>query len=310
MKAVLALALLCIFQLASATQESSNLVNSENTLSEAGESLLDREARDAKKRKKAKKSKKGNGRKKKSKKSKKKNGKGKGKGRKSILKNSGRTTDQCFIDLVTKTKKFNKAQSEHRLAKRIISWGKLMKNKKESSASTFNDSLEAIDGATNGGKGCDGDASMKEDSKKVHEKLKNCATTAGANCDEGKLSTPINATLLTSCNTTLDTFTKAFKACLIKSTAAEQCSCVQGLADPEATCLDFKSLNTAVKKQKDSCTKGTSEGSFGDCRKAEREAAKFTGKCKKSCGGSMTTMAPGGRRDLLRRLGHMKFNLN
>ena len=28
-----------------------------------------------------------------------------------------------------------------------------MKNKKESSASTFNDSLEAIDGATNGGKG-------------------------------------------------------------------------------------------------------------------------------------------------------------
>merc|ERR1712226_928477 len=183
MKAVLALALLCIFQLASATQESSNLVNSENTLSEAGESLLDREARDAKKGRKQKKKK--NGGRKKLKASKKKNKKGrgnrKGNGRSSL----GRTTDQCFIDLVTKTKKFNKAQTENRLAKRIMAWSKLMKNKKEKSASTFNDSLEAIDGATNGGKGCDGDASMKENSTKVHEKLKNCATTAGANCDEG-----------------------------------------------------------------------------------------------------------------------------
>ena len=36
-------------------------------------------------------------------------------------------------------------------------------------------------------------------------------------------------------------------------------------------------------------SQGTSAGSFGDCRKAEREAAKFTGKCKVSCGGPMTT---------------------
>ena len=46
-----------------------------------------------------------------------------------------------------------------------------------------------------------------------------------------------------------------FQACLTKATAALQCSCVQALADPAATCLDFKTLNTAVKAQKDSCTK-------------------------------------------------------
>merc|ERR1711935_1318799 len=302
MKAVLALALLCIFQLAWATEESNDLTNPENELSEAGETLLDREAREGKKganRSAKKGKKKGN------------NGNRRG-GRKNgdFRKIAGRTTDQCFIDLVAKTKKFNKAQSEHRLAKRIAAWSKLMKSKKNSSASTFSDSFDAIDGASGGGKGCDGDAASKEEAMKVHEKLKNCATTAGANCDEGKLATPIDATLLDTCTTTLDTFTKAFKACLIKATAALQCSCVQALADPADTCLDFKTLNTAVKAQKDSCTKGTSAGSFGDCRKAEREAAKFTGKCKVSCGGPMTTKAPGGRMDMLRRLGHMKLNLN
>merc|ERR1711935_706298 len=204
MKAVLALALLCIFQLAWATEESNDLTNPENELSEAGETLLDREARDAKKGKK-----KGN------------NGNRRGERKNGdFRKIAGRTTDQCFIDLVAKTKKFNKAQSEHRLAKRIAAWSKLMKSKKNSSASTFSDSFDAIDGASGGGKGCDGDAASKEEAMKVHEKLKNCATTAGANCDEGKLATPIDATLLDTCTTTLDTFAKDFKACLIKATAA------------------------------------------------------------------------------------------
>merc|ERR1711962_2002391 len=51
---------------------------------------------------------------------------------------SGRQ-DTCFADLVAKTKKFNKAQVEFRLAKRVESWGKLMKNKKSNAASTFAD---------------------------------------------------------------------------------------------------------------------------------------------------------------------------
>merc|ERR1719500_2526836 len=50
--------------------------------------------------------------------------------------------DTCFTDMVAKTKKFNKAQVEFRLAKRVESWGKLMKNKKNNSASTFSDALE------------------------------------------------------------------------------------------------------------------------------------------------------------------------
>merc|ERR1711935_531401 len=106
MKAVLALALLCIFQLASATEESNDLTNPENELSEAGETLLDREARDAKKGKK--KGKKGANRS--AKKGKKKGNNGnRGRGRNNGNKIQGRTTDQCFIDLVAKTKKFNKA---------------------------------------------------------------------------------------------------------------------------------------------------------------------------------------------------------
>merc|ERR1712010_236180 len=139
--------------------------------------------------------------------------------------------DTCFTDMVAKTKKFNKAQVEFRLAKRIKSWGKLMKNKKSNSASTFNDALEAMNDATEKGKSCDGDSSSLAEAKKVREKLANCATTARDNCDEGKLSIPINSTLVSSCNTTLGTFAKDFKECLTKSTDAEICTCVQGLTN-------------------------------------------------------------------------------
>merc|ERR1712032_1592963 len=54
--------------------------------------------------------------------------------RSSSASGSGRnTTGQCFTDMVAKTKKFNKAQVEFRLTKRIETWGKLMKNKKNNS---------------------------------------------------------------------------------------------------------------------------------------------------------------------------------
>jgi len=218
--------------------------------------------------------------------------------------------DQCFTDLVAKTKKFNKAQVEFRLAKRIKSWGKLMKNKKSNSASTFNDALEAMNDATEKGKSCDGDSSSLAEAKKVREKLANCATTAGDNCDEGKLSIPINSTLVSSCNTTLGTFAKDFKECLTKSTDAEICTCVQGLTNPGSECLNFKAMHDGVKSQKEKCTKGTEEGSFGDCRKQERMAAKFGNKCKKACPGpSVTTQAPAAsqRMKLLRRL-NQKLN--
>jgi len=229
---------------------------------------------------------------------------------------SGRnsSTGQCFTDLVAKTKKFNKAQVELRLANRVKSWGKLMKNKKNNSASTFADALEAMNEATGNGKGCDGDSSSFAEAKKVREKLANCSVSAGANCDEGKLSVPINSTLVSSCKTTLEAFAKDFKACLTKSTDAEICSCVQGLTNPSAECLDFKTMHDGVKAQKDKCTKGTEEGSFGDCRKQERMAAKFGNKCKKSCsgpgGGQATTQAPAGgqRMKLLRKVYNQKMN--
>merc|ERR1712001_23652 len=125
--------------------------------------------------------------------------------------------DTCFTDMVAKTKKFNKAQVEFRLAKRIESWGKLMKNKKNNSASTFSDALEAMNEATGNGKKCEGDSSSFAEAKKVREKLANCSVSAGANCDEGKLATPINSTLVSSCKTTLEAFAKDFKECLVKS---------------------------------------------------------------------------------------------
>lgn len=218
--------------------------------------------------------------------------------------------DQCFTDLVAKTKKFNKAQVEFRLAKRVESWGKLMKNKKNNSASTFGDALEAMNEATGNGESCEGDSSSLAEAKKVQEKLANCANSAGDNCDEGKLSIPINSTLVSSCKTTLETFAKDFKECLTKATDAEICACVQGLTNPGSECLDFKAMHDGVKAQKDKCTKGSEEGSFGDCRKQERMAAKFGNKCKKSCSGpSVTTQAPGAsqRMKLLRRLNQKLF---
>merc|ERR1711970_91533 len=69
--------------------------------------------------------------------------------RSSSANGSGRnTTGQCFTDMVAKTKKFNKAQVEFRLTKRIETWSKLMKNKKNNSASTFSDALDAMNDAT------------------------------------------------------------------------------------------------------------------------------------------------------------------
>merc|ERR1711962_1436981 len=69
----------------------------------------------------------------------------KGEARSSSRSARGRNTtgDTCFADLVAKTKKFNKAQVEYGLCKRVQTWGKLMKNKKNNSASTFADALEA-----------------------------------------------------------------------------------------------------------------------------------------------------------------------
>merc|ERR1712223_1081253 len=121
---------------------------------------------------------------------------------------SGRNTtgDTCFADLVAKTKKFNKAQVEYRLAKRVQTWGKLMKNKKTNAASTFADALEAMNDATGNGTGCDGDSASLAEAKEVQAKLANCSVSAGDNCDEGKLATPINSTLVSSCKDTLEAF--------------------------------------------------------------------------------------------------------
>merc|ERR1712193_351766 len=288
MKIVLALLVLCLFKFSLAERE--DVDNAETNL------VLERDAREAGKRcengdRKCKRKLK----KKKSRKSAKKGGKKKsGKGKKQRQSSEKKTAkklspkkrekkvrkqksmrrqggerasgrqDTCFADLVAKTKKFNKAQVEFRLAKRVESWGKLMKNKKSNAASTFADALEAMNDATGNGTGCDGDSASLEEAKKVQAKLANCSTSAGDNCDEGKLATPINSTLVSSCKDTLEAFAK-----------------------------DFKAMHDGVKAQKEKCTKGSEEGSFGDCRKQERMAAKFGNKCKQSCpGGSVTTMAP------------------
>merc|ERR1711990_288321 len=335
MKIVLALLVLCLFQFSLAEQE--DIDNAETNL------VLERDVREAGRKnckgkncsKRGKKSRKERKRKKGGKKSRKSNvrkssvqkkgGKKSGKrpnpnkkklkaGRSSSRSGSGRNTtgDTCFTDLVAKTKKFNKAQVEYRLAKRVQTWGKLMKNKKTNAASTFADALEAMNDATGNGTGCDGDSASLAEAKEVQAKLANCSVSAGDNCDEGKLASPIDATLVSTCKDTLEAFAKDFKVCLTKSSDAEICSCVQGLTNPGDECLDFKTMHDGVKAQKDKCTKGTEAGSFGDCRKQERMAAKFGNKCKKACpGGSVTTMAPARsqRMKLLRRL-NQKLNFH
>merc|ERR1711899_657063 len=341
MKIVLALLVLCLFQFSLAEQEDVDNVETnlvlERDAREAGKKCDngDRKCKRRQKKKKSRKSAKKGG--------KKKSGKGKKQRQRSGNKLSpkkrekkvrkqksmkrqggarsssrgqirGRNTtgDTCFADLVAKTKKFNKAQVEYRLCKRVQTWGKLMKNKKNNSASTFADALEAMNDATGNGTGCDGDSASLAEAKEVQAKLANCSTSAGDNCDEGKLATPIDATLVSTCKDTLEAFAKDFKVCLTKSSDAEICSCVQGLTNPGDECLDFKTMHDGVKAQKDKCTKGTEAGSFGDCRKQERMAAKFGNKCMKTCpGGSVTTMAPARsqRMKLLRRL-NQKLNFH
>merc|ERR1712004_689769 len=298
MKIVLALLVLCLFQFSLAELEDvdnaeTNLVL-ERDIREAGKNCPKgtegKKCRKRQKKRKSRKSTKRGGKKQKS-----------GKGRK-LRQRNGKNA----------SKKINQAQVEFRLAKRVESWGKLMKNKKSNAASTFADALEAMNDATGNGTGCDGDSASLEEAKKVQAKLANCSTSAGDNCDEGKLATPINSTLVSSCKDTLEAFAKDFKDCLTKSSDAEICSCAQGLTNPGDECLDFKAMHDGVKAQKEKCTKGSEEGSFGDCRKQEHIAAKFGNKCKQSCpGGSVTTMAPARsqRMKLLRRL-NQKLNFH
>merc|ERR1712038_1082633 len=158
MKIVLALLVLCLFQFSLAEQE--DIDNAETNL------VLERDVREAgRKRCTGKNCKKG-GKKSRKERKRKKGGKipnlknenkkklkagrrQKGEARSSSRSASGRNTtgDTCFADLVAKTKKFNKAQVEYRLCKRVQTWGKLMKNKKNNSASTFADALEAMNDA-------------------------------------------------------------------------------------------------------------------------------------------------------------------
>merc|ERR1712018_1253 len=189
MKIVLALVVLCLFQFSLAEQK--DVDNAETNL------VLERDVREAgkkcdngdrkckrKQNKKKQRSEKKTGKKLRPKKREKKVRKQKSMRRQGGERASGRQ-DTCFADLVAKTKKFNKAQVEFRLAKRVESWGKLMKNKKSNAASTFADALEAMNDATGNGTGCDGDSASLEEAKKVQAKLANCSTSAGDNCDEG-----------------------------------------------------------------------------------------------------------------------------
>merc|ERR1711928_112437 len=226
MKIVLALLVLCLFQFSLAEQEDVDNVETnlvlERDVREAGKKCdngdrkCKRKQRKRKSRKNAKKGgkkKSGKGKKQRQRSEKKLSPKNREKVRKqksmrrqggagarskgSQERASGRQ-DTCFADLVAKTKKFNKAKVEFRLANRVESWGKLMKNKKSNAASTFADALEAMNDATGNGTGCDGDSASLEEAKKVQAKLANCSTSAGDNCDEGKLATPINSSLVSS----------------------------------------------------------------------------------------------------------------
>merc|ERR1711899_612231 len=196
MKIVLALLVLCLVQFSLAEQEEIDNVETnlvlERDAREAGKKCDngDRKCKRRQKKKKSRKNAKKGGKKKsgKGKKQRQRSGKKTGKqlspkrnGKKVRKQNSlkrqggarssskqrasGRQ-DTCFADLVAKTKKSNKAQVEFRLAKRVESWGKLMKNKKSNAASTFADALEAMNDATGNGTGCDGDSASLQKPRK------------------------------------------------------------------------------------------------------------------------------------------------
>lgn len=196
-----------------------------------------------------------------------------------------------------------------------------MEAKKENAANnTFGDALAALDESTNGGKECGEDGSEDADTKKIHDKLKGCGASAGSKCDISNITLPTEA-LLTECKTLLTAFSTDFKKCLTGDSAtasATQCTCIQGLTVPKDACLDNATARKDLLAQKNKCTKGDEEGSFGDCRKAEREAAKAANKCRPKTGckrpnmPTMTTGAPSGRVNFLKQLSqrHLKFNLH
>merc|ERR1711899_451041 len=149
MKIVLALLVLCLVQFSLAEQEEvgnaeTNLVL-ERDAREAGKKCDNGDRKGKKKSGKGKKQRQRSGKKTGKQLSQKKNGKKvrkqnslkrQGGARSSSKQRASGRQDTCFADLVAKTKKFNKAQVEFRLAKRVESWGKLMKNKKSNAAST------------------------------------------------------------------------------------------------------------------------------------------------------------------------------
>jgi len=206
----------------------------------------------------------------------------------------GRNTSECTTEtFATKTKKFNRVQTELRLARRVVSFYKQLTNKNNVSSSTFDESLAALNSSTSAGTSCAG-GNLTE-AKGVYDTLSNCSKSAAAACDPGNVTVAVNTSLAKSCDSPLETYSKAFKKCLINSTTA--CTCVSALAEPSDNCLNFKDMQNAVKIQKQICTKGSISNNFAACRKAQREAAKSVNNCK-DCSVMTTTASSSGRRRL------------
>merc|ERR1740123_2951781 len=182
------------------------------------------------------------------------------------------------------------------MAMRIIGWKKNMGRKKDKAATTFGDSADALDAATNGGQTC-GSGKPDPATLKALAKLKNCSTRAAALCEDST----VNDTGADACKTKFEAYIKAFEACV----KTPSCDCFTALTPVESSCK-FNDANTAAKALKDKCFKSDTPGSFGDCSGALKKASGKIGKCGLGVGtGAVGTTTKSARN--LRRLAFHKF---
>merc|ERR1719481_326028 len=192
-----------------------------------------------------------------------------------MLKTMENKKEKAAIDMYNKYKTYTQYQSMLKKVQRTQSMLKTMENKKEKAATAFTNATEAMNSATSNGTSC-GDGDMG-DASDTYSTISNCATTAAALCDTTDLE---GQTTVDTCNSSLVTYINGYKACGGNGNC-DKAACIDGLTAPSDDCTiaALTAIEKSIKTSRNACVKPGTDGSFGDCRQAEREVSYYMMSC-------------------------------
>jgi len=219
------------------------------------------------------------------------------------------TDDCCTSDWIQAGKDILKYSSYMRIINRMLRKDKIAKAKK-GKAMSFDKAVKAIEGATDDCRTCTGNTAEQKVATETCTTLSKCSTSVSKLCEDAELDIyqPGLKDLLDSCNEQAKEYEKEYRIAL----QTGLCSSIKNLPSVEkCRNINWKTAEPDYMKVFVKCTKPSTPGSFGDCRKNERMAAYLSydcGKCPNSESLAVVTTASSGRRQ--KRLSQFSNLLN